>query len=83
MGCDVAMEAPPIVSACGWGSLIERTGPDGDSPSTTRDLRMLAYFNGRERGVSDVAALAADAGLRIAEVHAAGPNAVVELAAAA
>jgi hypothetical protein len=62
--------------------VIERIGPDGESPSTTRDLRMLAYFNGRERRVSDLAELAADAGLRIAAVHAAGPSAVVELAAA-
>jgi len=61
--------------------VIERVGADGESPRTEMDLRMLAYFGGRERGVAQVAALAEAAGLRLAAVHPAGTLGIVELAA--
>lgn len=61
--------------------VVERIGADGESPSTERDLRMLAYFGGRERGLGELTALAADSGLRVAAVHAAGANSIIELTA--
>ena len=36
------------------------------------DLRMLAYFGSRERGVAELTALAMDARLHVAAVHPAG-----------
>jgi predicted O-methyltransferase YrrM len=54
----------------------------GASPHTGMDLRMLAYTGGRERGVAELAALAAGAGLRLAGVHAAGGYTIVELVVA-
>ncbi len=45
------------------------------------DLRMLAYFGGRERGVGELRALAEGAGLRVAAVHPAGELSVLELRA--
>ncbi|MEC4020185.1 methyltransferase [Streptomyces sp. H27-D2] len=62
--------------------VVEKTGADGESLGTAMDLRMLAYFGGRERGVAGITALAADSGLRVVAVHHASPLAVVELAAA-
>ncbi|SFK23855.1 methyltransferase [Streptomyces pini] len=59
--------------------VIEMTGPDGVSPDTGMDLRMLAYFGGRERGVGELTALAAHAGLRTVAVHHAGRLAIIEL----
>lgn len=41
----------------------------GDEPVTELDVRMLAYFNGRERDVADLSALAAEAGLCLADEH--------------
>jgi len=61
--------------------VIEKIGADGGSWSTAMDLRGLAYFGGRERGLTELTALAADAGLRVAAVHAAGSTPVVELSA--
>jgi hypothetical protein len=61
--------------------IIEKIGADGESLRTGMDLRMLTYFGGKERGVAELTALAADAGLRVAAVHAAGPMAIVELTA--
>jgi hypothetical protein len=60
--------------------VIEKTGVGGESPRTAMDLRVLVYFGGRERGVHDLVALAADAGLRHVATHDAGDLAVVELA---
>ena len=68
-------------SADGRVFVIERIGADGESPNTERDLRMLAYFGGRERGLAELTALAVDAGLQVAAVHAAGVNSIVELTA--
>lgn len=61
--------------------VIERVGADGESPGTEMDLRMLAYFGGRERGVAQIAALAEAAGLHLVTVHRAGTLGIVELAA--
>ncbi|MFH0244607.1 methyltransferase [Streptomyces sp. HK10] len=79
--------ARAILRRCGQAAgehgrvlVIEMTGPDGGSPSTQMDLRMLAYFGGRERGVGELTALAARAGLRTVAVHHAGRLAVIELA---
>jgi O-methyltransferase len=59
--------------------VVEKIGADGESPRTEMDLRVLAYFGGRERGLGELTALAADAGLRVAAVHAAGATPVIEL----
>lgn len=61
--------------------VVEKTGADGESPRTDMDLRMLAYFGARERGVAAISALAADSGLRTAAVHPAGDLSVIELTA--
>ncbi|WP_017537096.1 methyltransferase [Nocardiopsis halophila] len=61
--------------------VIEKLGPDGRAPSTEADLRMAAYFGGRERDRDEIGELAASAGLAAVAVHAAGANAVVECAA--
>jgi hypothetical protein len=59
--------------------VIEQIGADGASVNTARDLRMLAYFGGCERGVAELSALAARAGMGAASaVYAAGPNSIVE-----
>lgn len=59
--------------------VVEKIGADGESLRTEMDLRMLAYFGGRERGVAALSILAAGSGLRVAAVHPAGSLAVVEL----
>ncbi len=61
--------------------VIERMGVDGASPNTERDLRGLVYFGGRERGLAELTALADGGGLEVAAVHAAAPNAILELVA--
>jgi hypothetical protein len=58
--------------------VVERFVTDTDS-RTEMDLRVLAYFGGRERGVAELTALAAAAGLGVAAVHPAGTTPVVEL----
>jgi hypothetical protein len=62
--------------------VVEKTGAGGESPCTEMDLRLLAYFGGRERGVADLGALAATAALRALAVHAAGELSVLELVTA-
>jgi hypothetical protein len=59
--------------------VVEKIGADGESLRTEMDLRMLAYFGGRERGVAELSSLAAGAGFRVAAVYPAGTLAVVEL----
>jgi hypothetical protein len=61
--------------------VVEKIGADGESPRTAMDLRVLAYFGGRERGVAALSALAADAGLGVVRVHPAGAIGIVELRA--
>ncbi|MEO7262606.1 MAG: methyltransferase [Jatrophihabitantaceae bacterium] len=59
--------------------VVERVGADGDSPHTGMDLRMLALYGGKERRISELSALAEDAGLVVAAVHPAGEFSIVEL----
>ncbi|GIH67802.1 methyltransferase [Sphaerimonospora thailandensis] len=68
-------------AAGGGGSVfvVENCGVDGETPHTAMDLRMLAYYGGRERGVAELAALAADAGLGLVAVHPAGALSILEL----
>ncbi len=61
--------------------VIERLGEDGYSPSTEMDMRMLAYFGGRQRGLGELAGLAARAGLKAAAVHPTADVSVVEMTA--
>ncbi|MGI5467293.1 methyltransferase [Streptomyces sp. CA-132043] len=59
--------------------VVEKFGTGGEAVSTAMDLRMLVYFGGRERGVTDLTALAGRAGLEVSGVRPAGRLAVVEL----
>jgi hypothetical protein len=61
--------------------VVERTGADGESPRTDMDLRVLAWFGGRERGVVELVALAEGAGLGPVAVRSDGDLSVVVLAA--
>ena len=61
--------------------VVEKIGPDGETVQTAMDLRVLAYLGGRERGVTELTALAARSGLGVSAVYPAGPLAVVELTA--
>jgi hypothetical protein len=61
--------------------VVEKIGGDGTRLRTGMDLRMLAYFGGRERDIAELTALAEACGLRVEAVHPAGPLAVVELTA--
>jgi O-methyltransferase len=61
--------------------VVEKLTADG-RPHTGMDLRMLAYCGGKERGLADLDALAADAGLKTAAHHPAGQLTIVELHAA-
>ena len=60
--------------------VVEKTGADGESPRTDMDLRVLAYFGARERGVADLTALATAAGLTAAATHRGGELTLLELA---
>jgi len=60
--------------------VVEKFVTDAD-PRTEMDLRVLVYFGGRERSVTELSALAAAAGLTVATVHPAGGTPVVELTA--
>jgi hypothetical protein len=59
--------------------VIEKTGADGESPRTDMDLRVLAYMGGSKRGVSELSAVAAGAGLEMVAAHLSGDLAIVEL----
>jgi hypothetical protein len=61
--------------------VVEKTGADGESPSTEMDLRLLAWFGGRQRGVAELSSLAVDAGLEVAAVHPAADLSIIELTA--
>ncbi|MEU0743826.1 methyltransferase [Streptomyces sp. NPDC006134] len=60
--------------------VVERIGADGESPGTAMDLRMLAYYGGKERGVAELSALAGECGLAVVAVHPAGALSILELA---
>jgi hypothetical protein len=59
--------------------VIEKIGTDGASPNTEMDLRLLAYFGGRERSPDDVIALAEASELHLVDVHRAAAISVIEL----
>ncbi|SCL34430.1 Dimerisation domain-containing protein [Micromonospora nigra] len=59
--------------------VVEAIGADGDSPNTAMDLRMLVYTGGRERGLPELRALAAKAGLVVRGVHPVGARPVVSI----
>jgi hypothetical protein len=59
--------------------VVESIRPDGRSPHTGMDLRMLAFYGGKERSVAELGALAADAGLRVTQVRQAGSLVILEL----
>ena len=61
--------------------VIEKIGVDGESPGTEMDLRMLAYFGGRERSLDELTALAEASGFRPLTVHRAGAISILELRA--
>jgi O-methyltransferase domain len=69
------------VGGSGRVLVVEKTGADGESPRTDMDLRVLAYFGARERGVADLTALARAAGLAAVATHRGGDLTVLELAA--
>ncbi len=78
--------AVAILRSCAWAAgrtgkvlVVEKFGAGGEAVNTAMDLRMLVYFGGRERGVTDLTVLAARAGLEVREVHPADRLAVVEL----
>jgi hypothetical protein len=60
--------------------VVEKLATEAD-PRTEMDLRVLAWFGGRERDLAQLTALAGAAGLRVAAVRPAGATPVVELAA--
>ena len=60
--------------------MVEKLATEAD-PRTEMDLRVLAWFGGRERDLAQLTALAGAAGLRVAAVRPAGATPVVELAA--
>ena len=62
--------------------VAESIRPDGRSPHTGMDLRMLAFYGGKERSVAQLGALAAGAGLRVGQVRPAGSLVILELSAA-
>lgn len=74
-------------AARGTGAVfvIEETGADGAAPDTAMDVRMLAYYGGRERTLDENIALATAAGLSVAAVHTApgrvATRSVIELTA--
>lgn len=61
--------------------IVENIGADAESPPTGMDLRMLIQCGGKERGLTELAEVAADSGLRVVAVHAASTLAIVELTA--
>ena len=62
--------------------VAESIRPDGRSPHTGMDLRMLAFYGGKERGVAELGALAAEAALQVCQVRRAGSLVILELSAA-
>ena len=61
--------------------VVESIRSDGRSPHTGMDLRMLAFYGGKERSVAELEALAAEAALRVSQVRQAGSLVILELSA--
>jgi hypothetical protein len=81
-------EAVEILRRCADASasdgtvlVIEKTDRPRARPRTEMDLRLLAYFGGREREVDELSSLAPRADLAVAAVHAAGELSILELRA--
>jgi hypothetical protein len=64
--CAEAVGKPGVVL------VVEAVGAGGEATDTTMDLRMLTYYAGKERGVSELHALAAEAGLAPGGVYEVG-----------
>ena len=60
--------------------VVERDTADETALTTARDLRMLAYFGGRERSLAEIGARATESGLEVVAVHPAPPNVIIEMA---
>lgn len=65
--------------ATGVVLVIENVGTDGESTNTAMDLRMLVYTAGKERGLAELRALAARAGLAVRGVHPVGRRPTVSI----
>jgi SAM-dependent methyltransferase len=78
---EILRRCSEAAGADGMVFIVEKVGPEGETVSTGMDLRMLAWFGGRERGIAELTALAADSGLSVATVHPAGTLSIVELTA--
>lgn len=72
-------EAAGSNGADGVVLVIEKFAEDGASIRTEMDLRGLVYFGGKERSVTQLTALASDAGLELVTIHRAGATAILEL----
>jgi hypothetical protein len=59
--------------------IVEKTGSEDRRTRTDMDLRVLAYFGGRERTAAELRVLAEQAGLRTAETHRVRDLAILEL----
>ena len=59
--------------------VVEAIGADGESPNTAMDLRMLAYYGGKERGLSQLRDLGAGVGLEVRAVHPVGRGSFVAI----
>ncbi|MFI7639302.1 methyltransferase [Nonomuraea sp. NPDC049400] len=59
--------------------VIEAVGADGASPNTAMDLRMLVYTGGKERGLAELGALAAQAGLVVRGAHPVGARSFISI----
>ncbi len=63
--------------------MVEQTQPQGGKAlRTAMDLRMLAYFRGRERDLDQLTQLVAAANLTVTSVHAVGFRSIVEMVTA-
>jgi hypothetical protein len=59
--------------------VIEKIGVDGANPDSEMDLRLLAYFGGRERSLDELTQLTGEAGFHVAAVHHAHAISILEL----
>ena len=79
--CAILRRCAEAASTAGRVFVVEKTGADGASPQTDMDLRLLAYFGGRERGVAELTSLGLAAGLRLGAEYHAGNLSVIEFTA--
>ena len=79
--CAILRRCAEAAGPAGKVFIVEKTGADGKSPRTDMDLRLLAYFGGRERGVAELTSLGLEAGLRVGAEYPAGDLSVIEFTA--